>query len=100
MTAGPFDTELREGWHDNLDKVRWALRLSWTTSPRLLLLLCLLTIVRGVLPAGVALAGRNLINSVAEALQAPGSSLSPVYLWLAIGMILAVLMSVLGSVQQ
>lgn len=94
-----FSTDVQETWHSAWEKFVWSLRLSWTTSPGLLSMLLLLTVFRGMLPAAVAVAGRNLINGAATALQQPGSGYDQVYLWLGIGLLAAILMSVSGTYQ-
>jgi ATP-binding cassette subfamily B protein len=47
-----------------------ALRLVWATSPRLTIILCVLTLVAGVLPAAVAWVGRLIVDSVVAAAAA------------------------------
>jgi len=51
---------------------RWsppALKLVWTTSPRLFVLMASLTLLQGLLPAGIAWAGKRIIDAVVAATQ-------------------------------
>ncbi|MGE0115489.1 MAG: ABC transporter ATP-binding protein [Steroidobacteraceae bacterium] len=52
---------------------RRALELVWTTSKPLTLALALLTLLAGVLPAGVAYVGARIVDAVVNAMQAGGS---------------------------
>lgn len=69
----------------------WAARLVARVSPRHVAGLVVVTLVRGVIPAGLALTIRGLINSVLLAMQEPDTGLEPVVIWLVVGFVLAVL---------
>ena len=60
-----------------------AIRLVWATSPWLTIALALLTLIAGLLPAGIAWVGKLLVDSVVAAIQAEGPSLD-VWLWLSV----------------
>jgi ATP-binding cassette, subfamily B, bacterial len=47
-----------------------ALQLVWTTSPRLTLLLAVLTLAAGILPAGIAWVGQLIVDGVVDAMSA------------------------------
>jgi ATP-binding cassette subfamily B protein len=67
----------------------WALRLTWTTNPWLTASLGAATLMRGMAPAGLALAARGLINS---AIHSAGSdTIAPLMPWLLAGLALALL---------
>ena len=62
---------------------RRALALVWVTSPRLTVVLGVLTLLGGVLPAGIALAGRGLVDAVVAA-NSGASTPSQTLKWLAL----------------
>ncbi len=78
-------TDIRALWVN----ARWALTLTWSTSPRLVVGVILFTCLRGLLPAGIALAARGLINALVTALQRRSDDISSLVLWLALGLGLA-----------
>lgn len=49
---------------------RRAVELVWSTSPKLMLVLAALTIVAGILPAGIAYVGQLIVDSVVAAIDA------------------------------
>ncbi len=62
---------------------RRALALVWATSPLLTIALALLTLLAGLLPAGIAWVGKFLVDSVVAAIQ--DDALRPeVWLWLSV----------------
>jgi len=78
-----------------------ALRLVWATNARLTILLGLLTLVAGVLPAAIAWIGQLIVDGVvaaAAAYRAQGAApLAPVLGWVALE---GVVVAVLGGVQR
>jgi ATP-binding cassette subfamily B protein len=73
---------------DLLPSVRWATRMAWSTNARLLLGVLLLEVVRGVVPAGMALTARGLVNATVAGLQHNGAELKPLAYWLLAGFVL------------
>jgi ABC-type multidrug transport system fused ATPase/permease subunit len=61
---------------------RWALRLIWSTSPALLLGLAALVVVLGLLPAGLALTVRGLVDTAVRVLENPDVGFGPLHFWL------------------
>ncbi len=62
---------------------RRAMALVWATSPALTLALGALTLVAGLLPAGIAWVGKLLVDSVVAAMQGDGPT-REVWLWLSL----------------
>ena len=58
---------------------RRALELVWRTSPGLTLALGVLTLIAGVVPAGVAYIGSLIVDAVVAAVKHPGGSVSHVF---------------------
>jgi ATP-binding cassette subfamily B protein len=73
---------------------RWALRLIYATSPSLLLGLVALVFVLGLLPAGLALTVRGLVNAAVEVLDNPAVGFSPIQFWLLLALLLSILEAV------
>jgi ATP-binding cassette subfamily B protein len=67
----------------------WALRRIRAASPGLLIGLAGLTLVQGLLPAGLALALRGLIDAAVAAIDAGAASATALYVWLGIAFSLA-----------
>ena len=68
---------------------RFALGFAWSVSPRLTFGLAAVSVVSGLLPAGLALTVRNLINTVGAVLADAGVSRTPVIVWVSVGFALA-----------
>ncbi len=68
-----------------LSNVGWALRTVWDTNARLMVGLMVLMVVRGLLPAGLALFARGLVNAIVALLEASSTDLTTVIPWLAYG---------------
>jgi len=62
----------------------WSLRLVWTVSPAILLTLGALVVVLGVLPAGLALTVRGLVDAAVSLLDQAQPRVSPLLPWLAL----------------
>ena len=71
---------------------RRALALVWATSPLLTIALAALTLVAGLLPAGIAWVGKLLVDSVVAAIQADGPT-REVWLWLSVEAVLVATMA-------
>lgn len=74
---------------------RRALVLVWATSPLLTIVLAALTLVAGLLPAGIAWVGKLLVDSVVAAIQDAGAT-REVWLWLSVE---AALVAAMAAVQ-
>jgi ATP-binding cassette subfamily B protein len=72
-----------------LQTALWALRRIRAASPGLLIGLASLTLVQGLLPAGLALALRGLIDAAVAAIDAGAASATALYVWLGIAFSLA-----------
>jgi ATP-binding cassette subfamily B protein len=68
-----------------LSSARWALRVAWSTNAPLVAGTVVLAMVRGLIPAGLALVARGLVNATAEALRQRSADLSELGVWLALG---------------
>jgi ATP-binding cassette subfamily B protein len=66
----------------------WALKTTWATSPGLMLGLGVVVMCRAVVPAGLALAARGLINAAVIASK-DSSSIQPLLSWLLVGFVFA-----------
>ncbi len=60
----------------------WALLLTWRVSPRLTAGVLIIEIITSLLPAGQALAGRNVINAFTDALRGGSTNAFPIIQWL------------------
>ncbi len=74
---------LSNGW--------WALRLVWSTNPRIMTGLVVVTLLGGVIPAGLALFARGIINATVEVIDSGGTDYSVIYAWMAVGLTLTLL---------
>lgn len=63
----------------------WALRAVWATNAGLMTGLLLLMIVRGALPAGLALFARGLVNALVASFEANSMDIALVIPWIAFG---------------
>jgi len=78
---------------------RWTLRLAWSTDRPSVGGLVLLTVVTGLLPAGLAVAVRGLINSVEGVATGATGDVAEIWLWLGVGITLA-LVRVIASFME
>src|ERR1700741_4359817 len=74
---------LSNGW--------WALKLMWSTNPRLSFGLTAATFARGVVPAGLALFGRGLINAFVNNRHAGSDGMNAILPWVFFGFGLTIL---------
>jgi ATP-binding cassette subfamily B protein len=73
-----------------LSGARWALRVGWSTSAPLMLGAVGLAVVRGAVPAALALTARGLVNATMAGLHGD-SGLSGLAIWLVLGFALTVI---------
>ena len=73
-----------------LASARWAVRVAWSTNAALLLNAAALSLVRGVVPAGLALTARGLVNATMAHLQGASGGLGSLGVWLVLGFALTV----------
>lgn len=85
---------LKTDYRDLLQTARWTLKITRETSPRILLVLTLVTILVSVVPAGLAVAVRGLVNAVADALADPSVGTRLMLIWLAVGLLFTLLETV------
>lgn len=71
-----------------LDNATWALKVVWQTNSRLLVGMAVFMVVRGALPAGLALFARGLVNSLVSLFETGSADLSVVTPWLILGFVL------------
>ena len=83
-------------WRD----ARWALSLSWGTNAALMSGVIGLAIVRGVLPAALALFARGLINATATLIDGTSDDLRSVALWLMLGGVLSLFEAIAPAVSH
>jgi len=69
----------------------WALQTTWAMNPRLTAGLGSIVLLRGLLPVGLVLAARGLINVAVHASHSSTGNLQPLLPWLLIGFALAIL---------
>jgi ATP-binding cassette subfamily B protein len=72
---------------------RRALELVWTTSPALSIAIALLTLIAGVLPAGIAFVGARIVDAVVAAIQSPLHESRRVLEWVMLEGVLVALMA-------
>src|SRR5687768_221467 len=75
-------TTMKALWRNAL----WALRLIWSINASLTVGLILETLVRGLVPAGLALFARGLINAFVKSAGSGLNDPSPLYPWLLLGL--------------
>ncbi len=73
-----------------LDNARWAFRAAWTARPRLVVGLGGVTVVRGLIPASIALVMREIIDTGVEHSNDATTSITPFLIWLVLGLLLTV----------
>jgi len=69
----------------------WALKLNWATAPGLISGLVVISLVGSLLPAGVALISRSLVNSLVNSIAQKSDVIQAVIPWIIAGMILTIL---------
>ncbi|MCP5095601.1 MAG: ABC transporter ATP-binding protein [Chloroflexi bacterium] len=69
-----------------LQNARWTLVYSWQTNRRLMVALIMVTFVWSLVPAGLALSIRGLINAITAVFDGTTTSSNEVMLWLGIGL--------------
>ena len=72
------------------DTLRWSFGIIWSTNRRLTLAFAVCMIVRGLVPAGLALAARGLVNTAMASAQGP-RTLEPLVPWLVAGLVCTLL---------
>jgi len=77
-----------------LVNARWALQIIWSANAPLTVGLTVVTVVRGVVPAGLALFARGLINAFVEAARNGADDITLVLPWLLLGLALTVVEAV------
>jgi len=75
--ALPLDRSAKATERRQLSAALWAVRTAWPESPRAMLGVLACTLVRGLVPAGFALAIRGLINAATVAAAAPAAGAGP-----------------------
>lgn len=75
---------------------RWALEVVWDTNRRVAIGLLVLTVARGCVPAGLALAARGLINVVVDSIDRGLVSFAPAVPWLVLAFAIT-MVEALGS---
>lgn len=73
---------------DLLSSVRWAARMAWSTNAQQLVGVIALAGIRGLIPGGMALTARGLVNATVATLQRSTADLQPVAWWLLAGFVL------------
>jgi ATP-binding cassette, subfamily B, bacterial len=80
--AAPTTPALSRGFFSVFAYSRRALELVWTTSPSLSLAIAVLTVIAGILPAGIAFVGARIVDAVVTAIQAaPNPNTGAVIEW-------------------
>ncbi|MGH7785441.1 MAG: ABC transporter transmembrane domain-containing protein, partial [Candidatus Binatia bacterium] len=70
---------------------QWALRLAWAVSPGWLAGVAAVSLLRGLIPAGLALSARGIVNGAIAGLRGGAPDLAPLLPWLALGFALTLL---------
>lgn len=79
-----------------LRSARWAIRLAWRASPMLLGAILSASMVRGVVPAALAVTARGIVNTALATQRNDGGGIVSMVPWLALGFFLTVLEGVIG----
>jgi len=74
-----------------LRSAAWALRLTWSVQPGLLVGLVAVTVLRSITPAGLALSARGIVNGAIAGLHAGTPGIGPLAPWLGLGFALTLL---------
>ncbi|HUI24961.1 MAG TPA: ABC transporter ATP-binding protein [Candidatus Kryptonia bacterium] len=69
---------------------RWAIRVAWATNATLTLGSVVLALTRGLMPAGLALTARGMVNAAVTAFRGNASDHSALIMWLVLGFALTV----------
>jgi ATP-binding cassette subfamily B protein len=80
-------TDVRSFWMS----ARWALGVTWSTNAPLLAGVAAVHLIRGVLPAALALTARGLVNACVDTLRGSAPTVEPLTPWLTLGLALTVL---------
>lgn len=82
---------------DFIDTARWVFELNWSTSRRLTLGIIITTFLSSLTPAGLALAGRGLVNALVSLVNDDGGSLQALAPWLILGLALTIVEAITNS---
>jgi ATP-binding cassette subfamily B protein len=74
----------------------WALREAWATGPALLVAVTAMSLTRGLIPAGLALSARGIVNGAVAGLHAGAPVLAPLLPWLLLGFVLTLVEGLCG----
>ena len=80
-------TNIRNLW----SSARWALALTWSTSPRLTMGMIGSYLIQSLVLLGFALSGRGIVNAVVNYLNQATHNFYGLFFWIGIGLIVAVL---------
>ncbi len=83
-----------------VDAARWSVKIVWSTHPTLIFWLAFIIFCNGLLPAGMALIMRGLINAIVEATRQQSDQLAPLLPWLFLGLGLAIMIAVSELLQR
>lgn len=75
---------------------RWTLALTWRTQRRLMVAMALVTLLMSLVPAGLAVTIRGLINAITAVFAGSSSGTQEILLWLGAGLVVT-LVDVVGS---
>lgn len=79
---------------------RWAFRLTWSRHKPLLSGIIVVSFIQSLLPAGLALVSRGLVNTVSNIVTGENDNIDAMLLWLAFGLILTLSFSVSNSINK
>jgi ATP-binding cassette subfamily B protein len=79
-----------------LHRAGWALRLGWAASPQRLAGVAAVSVLRGLVPAGLALSARGIVNGAIAGVDAGNADLATVLPWLLLGFALTTLEGIGG----
>jgi len=92
LASGRASADMLRGFFGVFRYSRRAMLLVWDTNRGLLLALAVLTLVAGLLPAGVAWVGAQIVDAVVHAMQTPPHDANAVLRWVVIeGLLVAAL---------
>lgn len=88
--APPFKAARAQTVRQFAATVGWALRTAWSHHRALMLGMAGFTVLQGMVPAGLALVTRGLINTAVATTARPGEALAPLLPWILMGLGLTV----------
>ena len=92
-----YRAETDAGLRSRARTVKWVLGLAWDVSPTFVTGIVAATVIKSLVPAGLAWVAKSLIDAITLAIDSGAPSVGAISPWLVVGLSLAVLDSVSGA---